>query len=91
MNVPDAKPATGSRRSPLRALLTWGIPLLLAAGGAWYYYAHRFEVSTDNAYVKADKTLVASQIDAEVRRVLVRENESLTPGQPLPELATARL
>lgn len=91
MNVPDAKPATGSRRSPLRALLTWGIPLLLAAGGAWYYYAHRFEVSTDNAYVKSDKTLVASQIDAEVRRVLVRENESVTPGQPLLELATAKL
>jgi len=91
MSEPAGNSATGVARRAARALLLWGLPLGLALAGAGYYYVHRFEVSTDNAYVKSDKTLVASQIDAQIRKVLVRENEAVVAGQPLLELLTAKL
>jgi membrane fusion protein, multidrug efflux system len=64
----------GNGRNRVRMLLLWGLPLVLACAGAYYWFVHRFEVSTDNAYVRSEKTLVAPQIDGQVTRVFVVEN-----------------
>lgn len=91
MSEPVANSGNGIARRVGRVLLLWCLPVGLALAGGWYYYVHRFEVSTDNAYVKSDKTLVASEIDARVVKVLVHENQPVAAGQPLLELATAKL
>ena len=46
-------------------------------------------VDTDNAYVKADKVMIAPEISAAVAEVLVAENASVSKGQPLFKLDAA--
>jgi membrane fusion protein (multidrug efflux system) len=43
----------------------------------------RFQVTTDNAYVRADTTLISAQVQGYVRAVPVAENQSVHAGDPL--------
>jgi membrane fusion protein (multidrug efflux system) len=72
------KPA---KRLP-RVLLLLG-PLLLLGAGLWIYLAGGRYVSTDNAYVRADKLSVTADIPGTVAEVLVGENERVQRGQVL--------
>src|SRR5882672_1928036 len=69
-----------------RRILLWGVPalLLVVAGSFWLY--SRGYASTDNAYVKADKTIVAAEVDGTVRSVRVKENTAVAAGDALIEL-----
>lgn len=65
-----------------------GLVLLAAlgfAGARAYHYwnAGRFQVSTDNAYVRADYTTVSPKISGYIAQVPVRDNEAVTGGQVL--------
>ncbi|MBZ0092895.1 MAG: HlyD family secretion protein, partial [Sulfuricellaceae bacterium] len=40
-------------------------------------------VETDNAYVKADKVPVSADVSGTIKEVFVRENQTVTRGQPL--------
>ena len=73
--VPSLSPATEAidrpakkveRSGPAAALA--GAALALLAGAAWYgwdyWTVERFEVSTENAYVKADKTTISPKFPA---------------------------
>jgi len=74
------------RRKRKRVLLMVVIPtLVLAAVGLFYLAGGRY-VSTDNAYVKADKVPVSAQVSGLVKTVLVEENEAVTAGQALFQL-----
>lgn len=66
-----------------RLLLLVGVPILVAVGSLLVYLNGGRYVDTDNAYVKADKVPVSSQISGVVKEVLVRENETVLAGQPL--------
>src|SRR6478752_6965408 len=77
-----------------RARKRAGRGLLLGAAaiaviGAAAYYGHdywtvgRFEISTDDAYVKADSTTVAPKVSGYLSEVLVSDNETVKAGQPL--------
>lgn len=65
--------------------------LLLVSTGAgflgikWWIYK-KFHVSTDNAYVRGDITLISSRIPGAVTEVLVEDNWHVVPGQPLVKL-----
>jgi membrane fusion protein, multidrug efflux system len=81
-------PATsiGEKRSPRSKVLSIiGLALLGAAG--WYGYDYwtvgRFMVSTDDAYVQADMTLVSPKISGYVASVPVTENDHVKAGDPL--------
>ncbi len=87
----DAAPAAprrdtgtgGARRRTMRYVLLLVLPLVAALAVAGFYlHGGRF-VETDNAYVKADKVPVSAEVSGAVVQVLVRENESVTAGQPL--------
>jgi len=71
----------------LRALLLAGAGLLaIAASGyfGWEYWTvGRFNVSTDNAYVKADNITIAPKVSGYVASVLVGDNEAVQAGQVL--------
>jgi membrane fusion protein, multidrug efflux system len=67
-------------------LLTIGAPLLLALAIAWavyYFTSGRFVVSTDDAYVQADSTIVASRVSGYISAVLVEDDQPVHAGQVL--------
>jgi membrane fusion protein, multidrug efflux system len=70
-----------------RRLLVTGASLVALAGAAyfgWHYWTvGRFEVSTDDAYVKADNTTIAPKISGYLAAVLVGDNERVKAGQVL--------
>lgn len=79
----SSDPGSGTSRSALRVVLLWVLPVLAGIGGLLYYrYARNF-VSTDNAYVKAEKTIVSAEVAARVRERLVTENDRVRSGQPV--------
>jgi membrane fusion protein (multidrug efflux system) len=67
-----------SRRTLLFALL----PLALIAGGYAYVTGGQI-MSTDDAYVEADKVGVSTDVSGIVKEVDVTENEHVAPGQVL--------
>ena len=70
------------KRTALGTLATLG----LAAGvyfGIDYWRNGRFLVSTDDAYVQADNTLIAPRISGYISQVLVADNQPVEAGQVL--------
>jgi len=57
--------------------------LALALWGGHWLTIGRFQVSTDNAYVRADSSLISAQIEGYVRSVSVAENQPVRAGDPL--------
>jgi membrane fusion protein, multidrug efflux system len=59
---------------------------LAVAGGAYYWTIARFIVSTDDAYVQADSTLVAPRVSGYVAQVLIEDHQPVKSGQVLARL-----
>ncbi len=78
-------PAAPSRRSP-RALIILGIAVLVAAIGIGLILVAKPSVSTDNAYLKTDMTVVSPRIRGQIMSVLIKDNQVVMAGQPLVEL-----
>ena len=85
--APLASPAAAPRRRWLRPLLfaTAALAVLGAAAdlGWRYWQVGRFEVSTDDAYVKADSTAIAPKIAGYIAAVPVEDNQPVSRGQVL--------
>lgn len=87
----DIPPADGngagleprSRRKHARLILLVVVPLIVAAIALGVYLKGGRYVSTDNAYVKADKVPVSAEVSGAVKDVLVHENQAVTTGQVL--------
>jgi membrane fusion protein, multidrug efflux system len=68
---------------------------LLAGTATAAYYGHgywttgRYLESTDDAYVKADSTIIAPRVSGYVAEVLVGDNESVQAGRLLARSTTA--
>ncbi len=77
-----ARPSLLSRL-PKRALLVGGIAAAVAIAGAVWIASPASSVSTDDAYVKADSTIVAPKVQGLIAHILVRDNERVKAGQPL--------
>ncbi|MFL5333808.1 MAG: HlyD family secretion protein, partial [Geminicoccaceae bacterium] len=86
---PTAPEAPASAESPrprpkwLRRVLIALGPLVLLGGGGTMYLAGGRYVSTDNAYVRADKMTVATDVSGIVAEVAVHENQKVEKGQLL--------
>jgi membrane fusion protein, multidrug efflux system len=87
---PVAAPARKADRHPLRRLLLIGASVLALAGAGhygWdYWTVGRFQVSTDDAYVKADSTTIAPKVSGYIASVLVGDNEPVKTGQVLAKI-----
>jgi membrane fusion protein (multidrug efflux system) len=88
-DVPEAVrvPATATRKRAWRGALVASAAIIgLAAAGqfGWNYWTvGRFHVSTDDAYVQADTTVIAPKVSGYLRDVLVGDNQPVKAGQPL--------
>ncbi|MBB3310026.1 membrane fusion protein (multidrug efflux system) [Rhizobium sp. BK196] len=71
------------RRSLLIGVATIAIIAAATYYGHNYWTVGRFEVATDDAYVKADSTAVAPKVSGYLAEVLVSDNETVKAGQPL--------
>src|SRR3984957_11704348 len=54
---------------------------LAIAGIAYYWSSTRFIISTDDAYVQADSTIVASRVSGYVSAVLVQDDQPVHAGE----------
>jgi membrane fusion protein, multidrug efflux system len=75
-------PPPGARTRRLRWALLTLLPLTLIAGGYWYVVGGSV-VSTDDAYVEADKVGVSTDVSGIVQEVNVAENQWVPAGQVL--------
>lgn len=70
------------KRSAIGALAVLGV-----AGAVYfgleYWHTGRFMVSTDDAYVQADSTLIAPRVSGYISQVLVTDNQPVKAGQVL--------
>src|SRR6476469_340359 len=84
-----APPAVGRARTPrmsLRVMLLVVIPLIaLVAGGYFYLSAGRY-ISTDNAYVGAQKVLITPDISGKIAKINVTEGQRVNAGDALVEI-----
>jgi len=83
---PLRKTPPGLAAPPRRRLFAFGaLALALAAtlGYGAYWYATRFDVSTDDAQVEADTVPLAPRVGGQVAQVLVQENQAVKKGELL--------
>src|SRR6267378_2653300 len=71
------------QRLPLRAIGIAGAAAVAIAAGASWIAAPASSMSTDDAYVKADSTIIAPKVHGLIAEILVRDNQSVEAGQPL--------
>lgn len=65
------------------AIVVAAVALLVAVAGIAWLMAPPSSESTDNAYVKADSSLVAPKVGGLVAAVLVKDNQRVRAGDPL--------
>jgi membrane fusion protein (multidrug efflux system) len=70
------------RRSRFRWALFSLLPLALIAGGYWYVTGGQV-MSTDDAYVGADKVGISTDVSGIVKEINVTENQNVEAGQVL--------
>jgi membrane fusion protein (multidrug efflux system) len=70
-------------RRKLRTILLVVIPLVLVVGGGLFYLLGGRYISTDNAYVGAQKVLVTPDVSGKIVHIAVREGQHVKPGDEL--------
>jgi len=95
LKMPDAveTPAAPKKRSllqfmkaRLRMILLVVVPLIAAVIGVTFYlYGGRY-ITTDNAYVGAQKVLITPDISGKIEKIFVKEGQHVDAGDPLFEI-----
>ena len=80
----EAKPARS--RAKLRLVLLVVLPLIALAAGAYFYLMSGRYISTDNAYVGAQKVLITPDISGKIAKVTVTEGQRVNAGDALIEI-----
>jgi membrane fusion protein (multidrug efflux system) len=70
-------------RERLRRPLMLGLPIVLAAFGAAYYFAEEPYVSTTDAFVRAAKITLNARVAGQAVEIAVRDNQRVRQGQVL--------
>jgi membrane fusion protein (multidrug efflux system) len=88
--APSREPAGKSgRRGPTRMILLIVLPLIaLVAGGYWWMTGGRY-VTTDNAYIGAEKVMITPQISGQISHIDVVEGQHVKVGDKLFEIDPA--
>lgn len=79
---PSAQPAP-KKKNGLRLPLMIGVPLLLVAGGGWFWLTGGRYEDTDNAYVQQAKVSLSADVAGRVSDVKVVENQTVKAGDVL--------
>jgi membrane fusion protein (multidrug efflux system) len=71
------------RRHLPAVIVTLAVLILAVPATMYYWTTARFRVSTDDAYVQADSTIVASRVPGYVSAVLIEDDQPVKTGQVL--------
>ncbi|HUI12269.1 MAG TPA: HlyD family secretion protein [Xanthobacteraceae bacterium] len=88
VRTPEARSGTPKKiarrrkRSTVRWVLFAVLPLVLLIGGYWYVTGGKI-MSTDDAYVNAEKVGISTDVSGIVKNVDVKDNEEVKAGQVL--------
>jgi membrane fusion protein (multidrug efflux system) len=92
-STPDKAPADaatparpGFLRRYRRTLLLVVVPIIAVVGGIAFYLSGGRYVTTDDAYVGAQKVLITPDISGKVEKVVVREGQHVNQGDVLFEI-----
>jgi membrane fusion protein (multidrug efflux system) len=88
-DAPAASATTPQRlRLPFapRTALAVGVAAILGVCGVAYIVAPRASVTTDAAYVEADRSIAAPKVRGLVAEILVRHNQAVRRGDPLVQI-----
>ncbi len=90
MNTSTTTPATAPAALKIKRFILLGVVpcLVIAIGLGFYLHGGRF-VETDNAYIKAEKVPVGSEVSGTIAEVFVTDNQKVQSGQPLFRLEDA--
>lgn len=79
-----APPLEEKRKTPWgRYALMAIVPLILIAGGVYYWLTSGKTASTDNAYIQQNRVSITSEVGGKILDVLVSENQQVKKGQIL--------
>ncbi|HEX7759617.1 MAG TPA: biotin/lipoyl-binding protein, partial [Caulobacteraceae bacterium] len=78
-----AKPRPTIGPGKLRAVIVAGLAVILAVAGFLWINAGRDVTVTDDAYVRADKTVISPKVRGAIAAVLVTDNQPVKAGTPL--------
>ncbi|MFA6229596.1 MAG: HlyD family secretion protein [Rhodanobacter sp.] len=83
--IPVVPEVAAMPRPPLsrRPLVAGAVAVVIALAGAVYIASPKRSVSTDNAYLQADSSVVAPKVRGLVADVLVRHDQAVHRGDPL--------
>ena len=70
-------------RKRLRTILLVGLPAVVLVIGLAFYFSGGRYISTDNAYVGAQKVLITPDISGKIVSVAIREGQHVNPGEEL--------
>ena len=73
-------------RKRLRMILLVALPLVALAIGTFMYLGSGRYITTDNAYVGAQKVLITPDISGKIARIIVREGQHVKAGDELFEI-----
>ena len=85
VGAPSVVPASAPKKGKARIVFPALIALALAGGAASYVHGLGRE-STDDAQIEGHVTNVAPRVSGQVKRVLVKDNQAVKPGDVLVEL-----
>jgi membrane fusion protein, multidrug efflux system len=80
---PTAAPSRRGLRQRLRAPLMFGVPLIAAGAGLYYYFTAGRYQSTDDAYVRAAQVSISSNVSGRVSEIDVHDNQRVHRGEVL--------
>jgi membrane fusion protein (multidrug efflux system) len=84
--APGKASLVGFLRARARLVLLVVVPALALVVGLWIYLAGGRYISTDNAYVGAQKVLVTPDISGKIATILVKEGQHVAAGDTLFEI-----
>jgi membrane fusion protein, multidrug efflux system len=84
--APSVATAPKRSRTRLRMVLLVVIPLIALGVGSYFYLTSGRFISTDNAYVGAQKVLITPDISGKIAKVSVSEGQRVNAGDPLMEI-----
>ena len=80
---PAAETSAPRKGGARRIVLMAGVPLLLVAGGGWFWLTGGRYEETDNAYVQQSKVSISADVSGRVSEVLVHDNQIVKAGDTL--------
>ncbi len=88
-----AAPAAAKPKSGLRKKIMIGVAAVAGVGVLWFaadwFFVGRFNISTDNAFIRADITRVTPKVQGYVTKIHVEENQPVKVGDLLITLEAA--